>query len=65
MYTVPTMHAIFFLCACVYALLGEYDAIKPNSTNQLTTILQSINQPQPLVSGEGSPKNTFALRPHT
>ena len=50
------MHAIFLVHCWVN--------MRPYSTNQLTTIFQSINQPQTLVGGEGAPKNTFALSPH-
>ena len=56
------MHAFFFCCC---ALLGYHEAIKPYSTNQLTTILQSTNQPKPLIWGEEASKNTFVLSPHT
>ena len=59
MYIVRTMLAIFFVHCWV-----NMKPLNHHSTNQLTAMLQSINQPQFLVWGEGAPQNTFALSPH-
>ena len=53
------MHSIFVVHCFI-----NMKPLKPHSTNQLTTMLQSINQPQFLACGEGAPKNTFALSAH-
>ena len=59
---IENVHCPHNKCYISCTLLGQHEVIKLYLTNQLTTVLQTLNQSQPLVWREGGPPKYYYLK---